>query len=61
MALAPISPISLEVNQASSLTALPGETVQIMFDLTNQYQRAVKFFFLARDQFQYVRNVHPRM
>lgn len=61
MALAPISPISLEVNQASSLTALPGETVQIMFDLTNHYQRAVKFFFSARDQFQYVRNVHPRM
>lgn len=58
-AMPPLSPVSLEVNQGSSLTALPGETVQIMFDLTNVFDRPVKFFFAARDQFQYVRNVHP--
>ncbi|KAL1461733.1 hypothetical protein WDU94_013605 [Cyamophila willieti] len=55
----PISPIQLEVNQASSLTALPGETVQIQFDLTNNWQRPIRFYLVAKDQFQYVRSVYP--
>uniref|UniRef100_A0A8D8PP93 Uncharacterized protein n=1 Tax=Cacopsylla melanoneura TaxID=428564 RepID=A0A8D8PP93_9HEMI len=54
-----INPIQLEVNQASSLTALPGETAQIQFDLTNNFQRPIRFYFVARDQFQYVRSVYP--
>ncbi|XP_075223479.1 uncharacterized protein LOC142325509 isoform X2 [Lycorma delicatula] len=55
-----LAPVTVELNELSQIVAQPGETINLYFDVMNNYFHPLDMMFYTQDNLNFIRDINPK-